>query len=104
MMKAVQGMRLPRLGFRMLALLVAGVVLTSCGNWKGIGNVPVPGGPGTGRDAMSITVLMPETLALNVNSRVRVADVFVGTVRAIAMKNCAESSNARRPIGVELNP
>ena len=85
MMKAVQGMRLPRLGFRMLALLVAGVVLTSCGNWKGIGNVPVPGGPGTGRDAMSITVLMPETLALNVNSRVRVADVFVGTVRAIAL-------------------
>jgi phospholipid/cholesterol/gamma-HCH transport system substrate-binding protein len=30
---------------------------------------------------------MPETLALNVNSRVRVADVFVGRVRAIDLKN-----------------
>ena len=30
---------------------------------------------------------MPDTLALNVNSRVRVADVFVGSVRAIELKN-----------------
>ena len=30
---------------------------------------------------MTIYVQMPDTLALNVNSRVRVADVFVGSVR-----------------------
>ena len=30
---------------------------------------------------MTIYVQMPDTLALNVNSRVRVADVFVGRVR-----------------------
>jgi phospholipid/cholesterol/gamma-HCH transport system substrate-binding protein len=68
------------------ALLVAGLVLTSCG-WKGIANVPVPGGAGTGSNSMTIYVQMPDTLALNVNSRVRVADVFVGSVRAIELKN-----------------
>ena len=45
-------------------------------NWKGIANVPLPGGPGTGPDTMTIYVQMPDTLALNVNSRVRVADVY----------------------------
>jgi phospholipid/cholesterol/gamma-HCH transport system substrate-binding protein len=68
------------------ALLAAGLILTSCG-WKGIANVPVPGGAGSGSDNMRIYVQMPDTLALNVNSRVRVADVFVGSVRAIELKN-----------------
>jgi phospholipid/cholesterol/gamma-HCH transport system substrate-binding protein len=68
------------------ALLAAGLILTSCG-WKGIANVPVPGGAGSGGDNMVIYVQMPDTLALNVNSRVRVADVFVGSVRAIELKN-----------------
>lgn len=71
---------------RALALLAAVLMLTSCG-WRGIANVPVAGGPGTGRNAMTIYVQMPDTLALNVNSRVLVADVAVGTVRGIAMKN-----------------
>ena len=61
-------------------------MLTSCG-WRGIANVPLPGGPGTGSDTMTIYVQMPDTLALNVNSRVRVADVYVGRVRSIELKN-----------------
>ena len=61
-------------------------MLTSCG-WRGIANVPLPGGPGTGSDKMTIYVQMPDTLALNVNSRVRVADVYVGRVRSIELKN-----------------
>ncbi|WP_319447580.1 MULTISPECIES: virulence factor Mce family protein [unclassified Mycobacterium] len=68
------------------ALAAAAVTLTSCG-WQGIANVPLPGGPGSGSDKMTIYVQMPDTLALNVNSRVRVADVFVGSVRAIELKN-----------------
>ena len=68
------------------ALLAALLILTSCG-WKGIANVPVPGGAGSGSDTMTIYVQIPDTLALNVNSRVRVADVFVGSVRAIELKN-----------------
>ncbi|HTZ15467.1 MAG TPA: mammalian cell entry protein, partial [Mycobacterium sp.] len=67
---------------RCLALLVAAITLTSCASWHGIANVPMPGGPGTGPGSYTIYVQMPDTLALNDNSRVRVADVFVGTVRA----------------------
>ncbi|MBX7434263.1 virulence factor Mce family protein [Mycobacterium sp. Y57] len=72
---------------RAAALGVAALVLTSCGSWKGISNVPLPGGPGTGDDHTTIYVQMPDTLALNVNSRVRVADVYVGRVRSIELKN-----------------
>jgi virulence factor Mce-like protein len=70
-----------------LALLAAGVTLTSCASWHGIANVPMPGGPGTGAGSYTIYVQMPDTLALNDNSRVRVADVFVGTVRAVKLTN-----------------
>ena len=72
---------------RALALVMVALVLSSCGSWKGIANVPLPGGPGTGSNKMTIYVQMPDTLALNVNSRVRVADVYVGRVREIALKN-----------------
>src|SRR5215212_3152718 len=80
-------LKLRRTLWRGAALVVAAVVLTSCGNWRGIANVPIPGGPGTGPDRFTLYVQMPDTLALNVNSRVRVADVFVGSVRAIELKN-----------------
>jgi phospholipid/cholesterol/gamma-HCH transport system substrate-binding protein len=79
-------MRLRRLVKRTGVVAVLAVVLTSCG-WKGIANVPLPGGSGAGSSKMTIYVQMPDTLALNVNSRVRVADVFVGSVRAIELKN-----------------
>ncbi len=69
-----------------LALLLVPVVLTSC-TWRGIANVPLPIGHGTGADHLTIYVQMPDTLALNTNSRVRVADVWVGTVRDIRLKN-----------------
>jgi phospholipid/cholesterol/gamma-HCH transport system substrate-binding protein len=76
-----------RRAWRGLALLVAAVALPSCASWHGIANVPMPGGPGTGAGSYAVDVQMPDTLALNLNSRVRVADVFVGTVRAINLKN-----------------
>ncbi|MDA3660156.1 MCE family protein, partial [Mycobacterium xenopi] len=61
-------------------------MLSSC-SWRGIANVPLPVGRGTGPNHMTIYVQMPDTLALNANSRVRVADVWVGTVRDISLKN-----------------
>src|SRR6476659_8026764 len=76
-----------RIASRAVALVTVALVLSSCGSWKGIANVPLPGGPGGGPDKMTIYVQMPDTLALNVNSRVRVADVYVGRVREIALKN-----------------
>ena len=76
-----------RIASRALALVMVTLVLSSCGSWKGIANVPLPGGPGTGSNKLTVYVQMPDTLALNVNSRVRVADVYVGRVRAIELKN-----------------
>jgi phospholipid/cholesterol/gamma-HCH transport system substrate-binding protein len=79
--------RLPRLlAKRALVLAVLATVLTSCG-WRGIASVELPGGPGSGQDSMVLYVQMPDTLALNVNSRVRVADVFVGSVTKIELVN-----------------
>jgi phospholipid/cholesterol/gamma-HCH transport system substrate-binding protein len=76
-----------RIARRTIALSVIALVLSSCGSWKGIANVPLPGGPGTGSNRLTVYVQMPDTLALNVNSRVRVADVYVGRVRSIELKN-----------------
>ena len=79
--------RLRRVAVRGTALVVATTVLSACGSWKGIQNVPVPGGPGSTGAGYTLYVQMPDTLALNVNSPVRVADVNVGTVRSIQLKN-----------------
>jgi phospholipid/cholesterol/gamma-HCH transport system substrate-binding protein len=76
-----------RIAQRSVALVAVALVLSACGSWKGIANVPLPGGPGTGSRNTTIYVQMPDTLALNVNSRVRVADVYVGRVRSIELKN-----------------
>jgi phospholipid/cholesterol/gamma-HCH transport system substrate-binding protein len=73
-------------GRRGLVFLTAAVLLTSC-TWRGIANVPLPMGRATGSQHMTIYVQMPDTLALNTNSRVRAADVWVGTVRDIRLKN-----------------
>ena len=82
----LKGLKLRTVARRGGALLAAGLILTSCG-WKGIANVPMPGGVDDSKGTMTLYVQMPDTLALNVNSRVRVADVFVGSVRKIELKN-----------------
>jgi phospholipid/cholesterol/gamma-HCH transport system substrate-binding protein len=69
-----------------VALLVAALMLSSCG-WRGISNVRIPGGPGSGAGSYTIYVQMPDTLAINGNSKVMVADVFVGSIRNIQLKN-----------------
>lgn len=81
-----------------LTLLVAAMVLSSCG-WKGISNVAIPGGPGSGSGAMTIYVQVPDTLAINGNSKVMVADVFVGSIKAIQLKNWI----ATLTLGVDKN-
>ena len=93
--------KLSRIARRAAALLAVALVLTSCG-WRGIANVPLPGGPGTGSNKMTIYVQMPDTLALNVNSRVRVADVYVGRVRSIELKNWVATLTLDLEPGVKL--
>src|SRR5271166_4697060 len=69
-----------------LVLLVIALVASSCG-WRGISNVAIPGGPGGGSGAYTLYVQVPDTLAINGNSKVMVADVFVGSIKAINLKN-----------------
>ncbi|MCI4673869.1 virulence factor Mce family protein [Candidatus Mycolicibacterium alkanivorans] len=90
-----------RFGWRGLVLVVTAMVLTSCG-WRGIANVPLPGGPGSGKDKMTIYVQMPDTLALNVNSRVRVADVYAGSVKKIELKNWIPTLTLDLQPGIKL--
>jgi phospholipid/cholesterol/gamma-HCH transport system substrate-binding protein len=91
-----------RFSWRGLVLVVTAMVLTSCSGWRGIANVPLPGGPGSGKDKMTIYVQMPDTLALNVNSRVRVADVFVGSVKKIELKNWIPTLTLDLQPGIKL--
>jgi phospholipid/cholesterol/gamma-HCH transport system substrate-binding protein len=56
--------RMGQAAWRSGVLLVTAVVLASCG-WHGVANVPMPGGPGTGRNHMTIYVQMPDTLAVS---------------------------------------
>jgi phospholipid/cholesterol/gamma-HCH transport system substrate-binding protein len=67
-------------------MAAAALMLSSCG-WRGISNVEIPGGPGSESGAYTVYVQMPDTLAINGNSRVQVADVFVGSIREIKLKN-----------------
>ena len=90
-----------RLGLRGLALGATAMILTSCG-WQGIANVPLNLGPGSEAGARTYYVQVPDTLALNVNSRVRVADVFVGTVRKIELKDWVPTLTLSVDPAVEL--
>ena len=90
-----------RMGRRALLLFVTVMVLTSCG-WRGIANLPLPVGPGTGKGATTVYVQVADTLALNTNSRVRVADVFVGTVREIKLQDWVPTLTLTLEPGIEL--
>ncbi|OBJ57378.1 virulence factor Mce family protein [Mycobacterium sp. 1423905.2] len=69
-----------------MVLLIAAVTLSSCG-WKGISQVPIPGAPGSGSGSYVVYAQVPDTLAINGNSKVMVADVEVGSIRKIELKN-----------------
>lgn len=78
--------RVHRTAVRIGSLLCCLLLVSGCGSWRGLANVPMPGGPGTGKDHWTVFVELRNTLALNVNSRVRVADVFVGRVAKIELR------------------
>jgi phospholipid/cholesterol/gamma-HCH transport system substrate-binding protein len=88
-------------GRRGLALLVVALMVSSCG-WRGIANVAILGGPGTGAGSYTIYVQMPDTLTLNNNSKVMVADVVAGSVRAINLKNWVATLTLGLDKSVEL--
>ncbi len=70
------------------AVLVGSALLSSgCANWRGLNSLPMPGTQGRGADSFLIQVQMPDVSNLEPNSRVRVADVSVGTVTRIERQN-----------------
>lgn len=95
--------RVRRYLYRAVATLSVAVSVTACGQWRGIAYVPIPGGPGSGPGSYTVYVQMPNTLGLTPNSKVLVADVFVGRVRAVDLKNWVATltvdlqSNVRLP-------
>jgi len=94
--------RLRRVGWRGIALLAVILMLSGCGQWRGIANVPIPGGPGSGRGSYTVYVQMPDTLGLTPNSKVLIADVYVGQVQAIKMKNWVATLTVELQNGVQL--
>lgn len=90
-----------RLGWRGLVLGVTATFLSSCG-WQGVSNVPLPIGPGSESGSQTLYVQVADTLALNVNSRVRVADVFVGSVRKIELKDWVPTLTLSIQPGIHL--
>ena len=64
------------------SLLVAGLALAGCGR-GGLNSIPLPGVQGVGPDSFSVQAQMPDVDNIEPNSRVRVGDVNVGTVRKI---------------------
>lgn len=94
--------RMCRLARKGLALVTVAVSLSSCAQWRGIANVSIPGGPGSGRGSYIVYVQMPDTLALTPNSKVMVADVYAGRVRAITMRNWVATLTCELQSGVRL--
>lgn len=91
-----------RCAWRGLALLAVTLSVASCGQWRGISNVAVPGGPGSGSSSYTVDVQIADTLGLTPNSKVLVADVNVGRVREIALKNWVATLTVELQKDVEL--
>jgi phospholipid/cholesterol/gamma-HCH transport system substrate-binding protein len=65
----------------LVAVIAAG--LSGCAQWHGLNTLPMPGTKGDGPGSFVITAQMPDVNNIQPNSRVRVADVTVGTVTNI---------------------
>jgi phospholipid/cholesterol/gamma-HCH transport system substrate-binding protein len=65
-----------------LVAVGAALLLTGCG-FRGVGDLALPGGVGTGDDALEVTVELPDVGTLTPNAQVKVGDIAVGTVREV---------------------
>ncbi|RHW22831.1 MCE family protein [Nocardioides immobilis] len=63
-------------------VLAAVLGLSSC-RFDGINEMALPGGTGTGDNAIEVTVELPDVGTLTPNAQVKVGDIAVGTVREI---------------------
>ncbi|MCV7054297.1 virulence factor Mce family protein [Mycolicibacterium gilvum] len=68
-------------------MLAAVLMTTGCSQWRGLNSLPMPGTQGRGEGSFLVQVQMPDVNNIEPNSRVRVADVSVGTVTRIERQN-----------------
>ncbi|WP_330255055.1 MCE family protein [Nocardia sp. NBC_00565] len=59
------------------------LLLTGCGQWKGLNSLPLPGAEGHSAGSYRVRIQMPNVTAIQENSRVRVADVNIGSITKI---------------------
>ena len=97
----VLGTLVRRRAWQGMALLAVALVLSSCG-WRGISNVAIPGSPGSGDGSYVVYVQVPDTLAINGNSKVMVADVAVGSIRSIDLRDWVATMKLGLKKGVKL--
>ncbi|MFZ2175367.1 MAG: MCE family protein [Rhodococcus sp. (in: high G+C Gram-positive bacteria)] len=64
-------------------ILVLGVSVSGCGDWRGMNSLPLPGTAGGGEGSFEIQAQLPDVSTIAQNSRVRVGDVTVGNVTKI---------------------
>lgn len=69
-----------------LAHLLALLVLVTGCRFDGIDSMVLPGGKGTGADALKLTVELPDVGTLTTNAEVKVDDIAVGTVTAVRVE------------------
>jgi len=69
---------------KVIGLLVAVIAVgaTGCG-WRGVNSLPLPGTQGNGLGSYQVQAQLPDVTNIQPNTRVRVADVTVGTVTKI---------------------
>lgn len=72
----------------LLTAALAGVAVVASGcQFDGVNEMALPGGKGTGADAVVVTVEFPDVGTLTPNSQVKVDDIAVGTVTAVDVEN-----------------
>jgi phospholipid/cholesterol/gamma-HCH transport system substrate-binding protein len=83
-------------------LSVAVAVTSGCADWRGLNTLPMPGTQGHGPGSFVITAQMPDVDNIQPNSRVRFADVTVGTVTRIERQDWHALVTMRLDGGVDL--
>lgn len=73
-----------------------------CSDWRGVNSLPLPGTEGSGSGAFEIQAQMPDVTNLQENSRVRVADVTIGTVTRIERQGWHALVSMRLNGGVDV--
>lgn len=76
----------PRMRRLAPVLLVAALTLAGC-RFDGIDSMALPGGKGTGDDALKVTVELPDVGTLTANAQVKVDDIAVGTVTEVRVED-----------------